>query len=289
MNSQVQARKDTIMYYKNQVILLASKHKKEDAIADHLMNRLSCTLSVHDFDTDQFGTFTGDIVRALNPYDTCVLKAKTAAEHYGYTLSMASEGSFGSHPAFPFVSVAHELMVFIDRAHDWIVAEQLVSHNTNYAMLTINPNTDIDSFLERAQFPSHALIVQATTDKYVFAKGIKDERSLIDHLSRGFTREKELILATDMRAMMNPTRMKMLSELADQFALRIATLCVQCERPGFGFKTTRGALSCALCGSSTSLYEEEVWGCIGCDHQEYKMRKDGLLKADPAYCNYCNP
>ncbi|MFT4060715.1 MAG: Na+/H+ antiporter NhaA [Legionella sp.] len=26
-----------------------------------------------------------------------------------------------------------------------------------------------------------------------------------------------------------------------------------------------------------------------CEHQEHKTRRDGLLKADPTYCNYCNP
>lgn len=277
------------MYYKDQNVLLASKHEKEQAIAAPFMTRLSCTLTVNDFDTDQFGTFTGEIARTLSPYETCLLKAKTAAEQDNYAYSVASEGSFGPHPAFPLVPSAHELMVFIDREHDWIIAEQLVSQKTNYAMITINKNTNIDAFLKRVRFPSHALIVQGSSDNRVVAKGINHFETLIHHLTIGFKNEKELLLTTDMRAMMNPTRMEVIGELADKLALRIATLCVQCACPGFGFKSTRGKLPCAFCGSSTSFYEEEVWGCIACEHQEYKMRRDGLLKADPTYCDYCNP
>lgn len=277
------------MYYRNQSVLLASKHEKEKAIAAPFMTRLSCTLRVHDFDTDQFGTFTGEIPRTLSPYETCLLKAKTAAKHYNCPLAVASEGSFGPHPAFPFVSSDHELMVFFDRTRDWIIAEQLVSQKTNYATLTINKNTDLDAFLKRVYFPSHALIVQVPSNNHVLAKGVNDLESLNHQLDLGFETEKELLLATDMRAMMNPTRMEVIGELADKLTRRIASLCSRCNRPGFGFKTTKGFLPCALCGSSTSFYEQEVWGCIGCEYTEYKMRQDGRLKADPSYCYYCNP
>ncbi len=277
------------MYYQNQNVLLASKHEKEQVIAPPFMSRLSCTLRVHDFDTDEFGTFTGEIARTLSPYQTCLLKAKTAAKRYNYALAVASEGSFGPHPAFPFVPSAHELMVFVDRTRDWIIAEQLVSQKTNYAMITINKNTELDAFLSRVQFPSHALIVQASSDNHVVAKGINNLEDLAHQLAIGFKTEKELLVATDMRAMMNPTRMAVIGELADKLTQRIGSLCAQCERPGFGFKSTQGSLPCSLCGSPTSFYEEEVWGCIGCEYQEYTMRRDGLLKADPTYCDYCNP
>lgn len=277
------------MYYQNQSVLLASKHHKERAIATVFFDKLSCTLDVHDFDTDQFGTFTGDIARTLSPYDTCLLKAKTAAEHFNYALALASEGSFGSHPAFPFVPSAHELMIFIDRKHQWVISEQIVSQKTNYAMISIDKQTDIDAFLKQIQFPSHALIIQAGSNNHTIAKGIHDLQTLSHNLTLGFKTEKKLRLATDMRAMMNPTRMEVIGELAEKLALKIATHCIKCSCPGFGLNTTRGSLPCALCGAPTSYYQEEVWGCAHCDHKEYKIRKDGLLTADPSYCTYCNP
>ncbi len=277
------------MYYRNQSVLLASKHEKEKAIAKVLFSKLACTLDVHAFDTDQFGTFTGETARTLGPYDTCVLKAKSAAELYDYNLAIASEGSFGPHPGFPFIASDHEIMVFLDRKNNWVIAEQHTTSKTNYRMMTITPKTELDEFLKQTGFPEHALTLQTNRGKKVIAKGVKDIETLEAMLALGFQHENELLLATDMRAMMNPTRMLAIAELAEKLVLRIDTHCARCACPGFGFKSTRGALPCALCGSSSSFYEEEVWACIACEHQEYKMRRDGLLKADPVWCHYCNP
>lgn len=277
------------MYYRNRSILLASKHQKEQAIAEVFFHKLSCTLVECEFDTDQFGTFTGEVARTLSPYNTCILKAERAAEHYGYDLSIASEGSFGPHPAFPFIPSDHEIMVFLDRQNNWVISEQYITPKTNYAMLTITRQTKLDDFLQKVGFPEHALTLQNHSDKSVLAKGIRDIKSLEQAITLGFQHEKELFLATDMRAMMNPTRMEVIAELAEKLALRIDTACPQCACPGFGFKSTKGLLPCALCGAHTSLYEAEVFGCIACEYQEDKRRRDGLLKADPSYCDYCNP
>lgn len=275
--------------YNNRQILLASKHEKEKAIAKAFESKFSCTLDVHDFDTDKFGTFTGEIARTLSPYDTCVLKARTAAEIHGYELSIASEGSFGPHPAFPLIPSDNEIMVFLDRKNNWIIAEHLLSLKTNYNMITINPKSEIESFLEKVGFPEHALTIQTNNDKSVIAKGVRDKKLLYKFLERGFKYENELFIATDMRAMMNPTRMAVIAELADKLAQRIATVCAICASPGFGLSTTIGHLPCAYCDSDTTFYAEEVWSCVNCHHKEFRSRKDGLLKADPTYCDYCNP
>ena len=277
------------MYYANQSVLLASKHEKEKAIADVFFKKLSCTLCVNDFDTDQFGTFTGEIARALSPYDTCVSKAKTAAKHFGYDLAVASEGSFGPHPDFHFIPSDHEIMVFVDRKNNWIIAEQLVTSKTNYGMITLNSTTELSDFLSQTGFPEHALILQTNSDKTVIAKGIQDIETLRAALDIGFKKEKELFLATDMRAMMNPTRMNAISELAEKLADRIACPCPHCHIPGFGFQKTMGSLPCKACASPTSFYNHEIWGCIQCKYQEKQPRKDGLQSTDPQYCGYCNP
>jgi hypothetical protein len=120
-------------------------------------------------------------------------------------------------------------------------------------------------------------------------KGIRDMNTLDMALKTGFQQDQQLLLATDMRAMMNPTRMKILAELAHKLSLRIAQSCPACLTPGFGFKTTEGNLPCSLCGSLTTFYHREVWGCIVCSHQVLQPRRDSLIKADPTYCNYCNP
>lgn len=280
---------EIFMDYANQFVLLASKHHKEQVIEPILRQHIDCKLCVEDIDTDQFGTFTGEIPRPLSPYETCILKAKYAANKKNYTLSIASEGSFGPHRTNPFLPQAHEIMVFVDLNNDWVIAEQLLTIKTNYKMLTIHRDTVLDGFLESVHFPSHALTLQSGDRQHVIEKGIQDPRHLQAALATGFNTYDELLIATDMRAMMNPTRMQTLAELTEKLVIRIKTPCPGCSIPGFGFKSVTGNLPCSQCGDETRQYRFETWGCIQCDYQEHHPRKDQLITADPTHCDYCNP
>lgn len=277
------------MEYKDQCILLASKHNKEQAISEVFFNNLACTIDVEPFDTDQFGTFTGEIARDSSPYETCISKATAAADMYGYKLSLANEGSFGPHPSIPFVASDHEIMVFLDRKNGWVISEHLLTTETNYNHMIINKKSNINPFLVQVGFPTHGLTLQFNETKQVIAKGLNDISLLSDALDLGFKQGKELLLATDMRAMMNPTRMQAIKKLAIKLVDRIATNCPRCQTPGFGFKRTSGNLPCNLCAGPTSYYKNEVLGCIQCDYEQPMPRKDGMEVADPTYCTFCNP
>jgi hypothetical protein len=277
------------MNYTDKLVLLASKHNKEEAIGPVFRRALACNLCVEDINTDQFGTFTGEVPRSLSAYETCILKARYAAHEKKYALSVASEGSFGPHPSNPFIPHAHEIMVFVDLEKEWIISERLLTTNTNYKMMTIDKNTLLDPFLKSALFPSHALTLQSADRLDVIAKGINAPHQLQASLSDGFKKYNELFIATDMRAMMNPTRMQTIGELAEKLAIRIKSHCSGCGVPGFGFKSVSGHLPCSLCGDDTKMYRYEEWGCIQCDYQEQRPRKDHLIVADPTHCDYCNP
>ena len=277
------------MHYKNERVLLASKHEKERVIHPIFLEKIGCEIYTSDFDTDQFGTFTGEIPRAQNAYETCILKAKSAAIAAECFFSVASEGSFGPHPSIPFFASDHEIMVFVDLKNNWIIADQFLTPKTNYKMLTLHAGTELEPFLQSVQFPSHAVTLQVNHTKEVIGKGIQELSLLNDLITLGFSKGDELLLATDMRAMMNPTRMEALSLLAEKLAARIVTCCHSCGAPGFGFISSTGQLSCRLCDGPTSMHRFEVWGCVACEHKEKKPRYDNLEKADPTYCNYCNP
>ena len=277
------------MHYQNKRVLLASKHEKERAIRPAFLNKLGCEIYTSNFDTDQFGTFTGEIPRAHSAYETCVLKAKSAAIAADCSFSIASEGSFGPHPSLPFFASDHEIMVFVDLENDWIIADQLLTPKTNYKMLTLDADTEIDSFLESVQFPSHAVTLQVPHTKEILGKGIQELALLKQLITTGFSKGDQLLLATDMRAMMNPTRMEALSLLAEKLAVRISTCCPACCTPGFGFISTADYLSCSVCDGPTTMHRFEIWGCISCDMKEKKPRHDNLEEAEPTYCNYCNP
>ncbi|MDP3559480.1 MAG: hypothetical protein Q8R79_03910 [Legionellaceae bacterium] len=75
------------MNYTHKSVLLASKHNKEQVIEPVFREQLSCNLYVSDIDTDQFGTFTGEVPRSLSPHETCILKASFAAkDEWQFTL-----------------------------------------------------------------------------------------------------------------------------------------------------------------------------------------------------------
>ena len=277
------------MNYTDKFVLLASKHHKEQAIEPVFRKTLACNVCVEDIDTDQFGTFTGEVPRSLSAYETCVLKATYAANEKKYALSVASEGSFGPHPSNPFIPHAHEIMVFVDLENEWKMGEQLLTPRTNYKMMTIHQDTALEPFLKSVLFPTHALTLQSADRRAVISKGILDSHQLQAALSEGFKKHNELLIATDMRAMMNPTRMQTLAELAEKLAIRIKSLCPGCGIPGFGFKSVSGHLPCSLCGNATKMYQSEEWGCIQCDYKEQRGRTDQWIVADPTYCDYCNP
>ncbi len=83
--------------------------------------------------------------------------------------------------------------------------------------------------------------------------------------------------------------MEVIKELADGFALRLATPCPLCYNPGWGLVGNQKGLECAMCGSETEMIRPEIFGCPKCDYKETKLRQDGLAQAESQHCSFCNP
>jgi hypothetical protein len=277
------------MRYHNLKILLASQHQKEVAIAPPFEKILNANMFVVDFDTDKFGTFTGEVPRLNAPLETCILKAKTCAHETNYPYAIASEGSFGPHPHIPFLPFSHEIMVFVDLEKGWGIHETMSTKNTNYANMEIKDGQDIDSFLKKVQFPKHKLCLQTQKTMSVIRKGINSKACLLEAMQEGFKLDKTLLVSTDMRAMMNPTRMQNIGILAEKLAHRLAQLCPHCQSPGFGQTGIDGALICAGCLMPSRFHSQEIFSCVECSYIEKKPRSDGRIHIDPQFCNFCNP
>lgn len=277
--------------YKNKSVILATKHQKEEAIRPPFEAELGCYIHVPtQYDTDRFGTFTGEIPRKLSAYETLVQKAKEAAQQFDYRYAIASEGSFGPHPHLYFAPGDTELIAFVDLDNDLIIAEIEISTETNYGHVDIITQDGYEDFLEKAKFPSHGLIVRALDDeKKYLAKGIRDSKQLKTAIGKAFQCSNTVRLETDMRAMMNPSRMQVIKALAIKLAKRIQQHCPQCYTPGFGKISTDGNLACGACGTPTQLYQRKILSCLKCEYKVYQTRDDGLEFADPQYCPYCNP
>lgn len=276
--------------YEYAKILIATQHKKEDAIRKPFEEILRAEIHVPEsFNTDDYGTFSGEKKRIGTAYDTVIKKAKDAMSLFNYDYVIASEGSFGPHPLYYFLPADIELLAFIDRENDITVIESEITNETNFSHLDIEKNNDYNQFLSKVKFGSHGLIIKSTENNTILAKGVTERNELESILKSSFVTYEKIRLETDMRAMMNPTRMKAINSLAEKLASRIKSTCSYCRAPGFGPTSVCGNLPCEDCELDTDLYQYRVLSCIKCDHTELKPRDDGLRKAEAKHCPYCNP
>lgn len=276
--------------YAGRRIALASCHGKERALARPLAAGLGLVLEVPEIDTDQLGTFCGEVERPSDALETCRRKAMLGLEATGLALGLASEASFGPHPGVPMVAVGHELLLFIDRERQLTVAEQRLDWRTNYSRLHIGANDDPNPWLKQVGFPSHAVIVRPQWGHLV-VKGVNGKQRLQEAIDQCRHEDPggQVLLETDMRAHLNPTRMASIRRLGFDLVRRLRRRCPACGTPGWGLVETLPGLPCSDCGAATRLTKLELWGCPSCDEQRQQARPDGLLEADPGCCDWCNP
>jgi len=268
-------------------------HAKEAAFAS-AAELLGAQLIVpHGVDTDAFGTFTGEIERQGDMRETAIAKARAGMSKAGCSIGIASEGSFAPLPAAPFLSQNLELAVLVDRERDIVVVESVASLETNFSAIEVNDNRMLKEWLTRVGFPEHGLIVRSIGGdaQPVNIKGIRSARELQQAIkkARNAAPSEVISLETDMRAHMNPTRMRVIAEAANRLATRLNTLCPGCGSPGWGQVDQVGGLPCADCGLPTTWIKHVINGCPACPHRSDEDRDDGLAAADPQHCAACNP
>lgn len=270
-------------------------HGKEAAIANVLLERLGLVVTVaRDIDTDALGTFTGEIPRAGSIRDAAIAKAKLGIAATGLPIGIASEGSYGPHPHLPFVAGGIELLVMVDERRGIMVCEYLVEDAPMFDHVFAGPDDALGPFLDRIDYPAHALIVKpagAGPGAAPIYKGLRDRDSLTSAIRDCAARSTDgrALIQTDMRAHMNPTRMATIGRLAHSFADRIATPCPICALPGYGQTGVETGLPCRACGAPSVLVRHQLYGCTGCDHRDRRPRPDGRRHADPSHCPECNP
>ena len=97
--------------FEGRSLFIATNHRKESAIQPILERELNVNcFSIPMFNTDQFGTFSGEIERSQSPVDTLKAKCQLGFEVTGCDLVIATEGSFGAHPDLPFCAAHDELI-----------------------------------------------------------------------------------------------------------------------------------------------------------------------------------
>jgi hypothetical protein len=277
--------------FQNRKLLIATKHQKERVIAPILEKELGVTCFIDEtFDTDILGTFTGEVERELDPVSTVREKCLRAMKLSNYDLGIASEGSFGSHPSFFFVSADDEFLIFIDTLNNIEVIVRELSTSTNFYGKQIQTQKELFEFAEKAGFPTHGLILRKSKDeKTDIHKGITDIESLKKIFDQLYSKYNSVYAETDMRAMYNPTRMNVIEKATKKLVQKIKCSCPQCQMPGFGVTDAKSGLNCSLCGSPTNSILSYIYVCQHCEFTKEEMYPNNITTEDPTYCDYCNP
>jgi hypothetical protein len=272
-------------------ILIASKHKKEDVLAPLLTKSLGVIPVTCDaLDTDQLGTFTGEIERVGDPLITARKKCELGMELSGTDLAVASEGSFGTHPIIPFVAAGDEMIILVDKKYKIEIAAREITTKTNFSGADVDNETALRSFAEKALFPSHGLILsEGQKNKQHITKGISTWNELMECFQNMMSQQMKVYVETDMRAMFNPTRMEAIGKACEKLIEKIKSTCPNCQCPGFSVSAAQEGLPCSLCSRETRSTLLHLYVCQNCKHEETKRYPFNKQEEDPMYCDYCNP
>jgi hypothetical protein len=272
-------------------LLIATKHGKEKVIAPIFENELGVRCFVaEEFDTDQLGTFSGEIERKQDPIETARKKCLLAMELMNCDLAIASEGSFGPHPSIFFVPADDEFLLFLDKKNNLEIIAREISTETNFNAEEIKTEYQLKIFSEAANFPSHALIARKSKEDHSeIIKGIADWKTLLSIYDRFVSEAGSFYLETDMRAMNNPTRMKIIEQVTKKLVTKIKSSCPKCKTPGFGITDSRPGLPCELCHFPTGSTLSYIYSCEKCFYSEEQLYPNEKKFEQPTFCDQCNP
>jgi hypothetical protein len=277
--------------YVHKRIALTTKHDKLRFIKPAFDEYVGCELFEVNLDTDQLGTFSGEIERIAPPLETAIQKARLGMKETGLLLGIASEGSVGPDSVVPFIHSNIERLVLVDDEKGIVITETHRSFDITVATITAAPDQDLTSFLEKADFPNHALIVRPNTQiKSNCIKGITNYEQLMGaiDISSQLSPNGFVVIESDLRAMHSPSRQRNIEEVAKLLAMRVNLLCPNCQIPGWGRVGYEKGLNCSECElENPDAIRQEKLGCVKCDHVELGKVIASVL--DPAQCNFCNP
>jgi hypothetical protein len=284
MNNRIQ--------YRDRLVVIATMHRKELAIAPILQTSLGVRVTVpQDFNSDLFGTFTRDIDRPANQVETAKLKAEKALELVDADLAIASEGSFFPHPMLG-IPYNREIVLLLDKKHDLTVYGEFLSADTNFRHREISSYEQAYDFALKVGFPDHAIVLMQdakTSAKQAIYKGITSEALLKESVDKLLRKSSQIHIETDMRSLYNPTRMSNIAKATEDLVRKLQQLCPNCNFVNFDVVKKLKGLPCELCRLPTQVTRANVYRCDRCQFQQEVLFPDEAQTADPMYCSYCNP
>jgi hypothetical protein len=276
--------------FENRDLLIITKHGKEEVIRPIFNKEFKVNIITSKyFDTDTLGTFSGEIHRTDNALITLRKKCILGMKAEKNDLSIATEGSFGSHPEIFFLPAHEELMMLKDLKNDIEIVERTLVTDTNFSNEKILNAESLRKFAMKIGFPKAGIILKFKNDSELnILKDICDWKTLKETYQK-LKNKYDCDVETDMRAMRNPKRLKVISSLTKRLIKKINTLCPNCQAPGFGIVSAERGLPCENCHFGTKSILYHLHGCQKCNYLEKRMFPYDKKFENPMYCDYCNP
>lgn len=277
--------------FQNRTIKIVTKHHKEKVIGPVIEKELGIAWEhLSNIDTDQLGTFTGEVERTLDPLETLRQKCNLGFQKEEDAIVIATEGSFGNHPTIFYATAGEELILLKDKKNDIEIMERVVTLQTNFNSAKITNTLELENFLGKVKFPSHYIIIKASEKDFTnMVKGIQDYKEAFTIFNRFVAIHGYCIVETDMRAYSNPTRMAVIQELTQKLVKKIQATCPRCSCPGYGIVDAKLGLPCSQCQQPTKSILAHQYHCQKCAASSLVTFPFGKQKEDPMYCDYCNP
>ena len=278
-------------FFSGRRLLIVTKHQKEEVIAPLLEEAFGVTCFVaKDFDTDSLGTFSGEIARKDDALTTLRKKCWEGMQAEGFDLAVATEGSFGNHPTIFFAPANDELIMLVDQKHNFEIVERVLSMETNFNSSELHSRDELKAFLDKVQFPPHGIILKDAAENWTkIYKGITDYGSVENLFDEIVCSNNSCFIETDMRAMCNPTRMKIISDVCFKLINKLHSICPECLFPGFGVVGGEAGLLCSSCSMPTRSTSTHIYKCQHCHYESKILYPNGKETEDPMYCDFCNP
>lgn len=274
----------------NRTIGIVTKHGKELVISELLEKELNCKVElIKGIDTDQLGTFSGEIERKDLPFETIQKKCNIGHEK-GFDLVLASEGSFGFHPSSPFSTVNEELILLSDLKNNVLFLDRSISSETNATYDKIDSLEALKISCQKIGFPSHGVILEFKKDeKKIFFKELKNFEEIIQVFETNTKDGFSCFIHSDMRAHRNPTRRKVILSATQNLIQQLKSLCPKCDFPGFIKNDHEYGLPCSNCLKPTKSIRKTFIQCKKCSYCETVDYPTNKFFEDPQFCDYCNP
>ncbi len=272
-------------------VLFATKHGKEEILGP-ILSDVGMRCLKADVDTDQFGTFTGEIERTGSVRETLRKKIQAASATYkNERFILASEGSFGPHPIIGLLPTDLESLLLWDRKLNLEIYAEFLCTIPAHGEQILHPRDDFRSALKKLNFPDHSVIVHPENSVFPIFKGLRGEhevaQAMIDCFSSSVS--GRVVIANDLRACHNPTRRTAIYEAGKILLEKLKSLCPLCSYPGFAITKGLPGLTCSECGEPSQIAKAVLFECVSCAFSEEKERPDGKLSIGPSECEFCNP